>query len=222
MNYLHPKHLQNPLTKLALCAALTMTTALAWGAGACLPWPSVNADGMGPYDYRDPARQDLLHNNVEVHHFNADVEMARKGMSAYIGAELHFVLHRFPNHPRALAAMIRLSDRERTDRPKGASETVECYLYRATLFSPDDGIAKFVYGTYLFKKQRLEEALKELNDANTLNPENANINYNLGLLYLQRKDYEKATLHAKKAYALGFSLPGLREKLRQAGVWDGS
>ena len=35
-----------------------------------------------------------------------------------------------------------------------------------------------------------------------LQPDNPTINYNLGLLYMQRKDYERARIYAKKAYEL--------------------
>jgi tetratricopeptide (TPR) repeat protein len=219
--FLHPvcKKLQIGLVKIALCVPLAMNAALGWGASVCPPWPSVNEDGLGPFDYRDPKRADLLYNNVERNHFNSNVQTLRGGQTAAIGADLHFVLHRFPNHPKALETMMRLSERERRERPRGALHDVECYLYRATVFSPYDATAKTLYGIYLLKKKKSDEALVQLNEANALNSEDVNVHYNLGLLHLQQKNYEKAALHAKKAYALGLPLPGLRERLRQAGAW---
>jgi Flp pilus assembly protein TadD len=179
----------------------------------------VNEDGLGPYDYRDPKHTDLLRNNVEVNHFNSNVRTLRGGQTAHIGADLHFVLHRFPNHPRALETMIRLSQRERRDQPRGALHTVECYLYRAAVFAPDDAAPRTLYGIYLFRKKKNDEALEWFNEAYELSPEDVNVNYNLAILYLQRKDNEKAAVHAKKAYELGSPPPGLKEKLRQAGAW---
>ena len=37
--------------------------------------------------------------------------------------------------------------------------------------------------------------------------------------HLKKKEYEKASAHAQKAYALGFPLPGLKNKLKAAGKW---
>ena len=202
----------------AMTSAGVTSAAAVTDKQVCQPWPQAWGDGLGPFDVRDSKQKALLY-TVESNHFNQNVETLRSGMSAYIGAELHFVLHRFPNHPRALAALMRLSDREKLDRPKGAYETVECYLWRAVVWSPDDATAKALYGIHLLNKQRLDDALELLNEANELNPDSANVHYNLGLLFVQKKDYEKAMLHAKKAYALGFPLPGLKEKLRQAKAW---
>ena len=53
-----------------------------------------------------------------------------------------------------------------------------------------------------------------------LAPEDPTINYNAGLAYLKKKEYDKARQHAKKAYELGFPLPGLKNKLVEAGKWD--
>ena len=55
--------------------------------------------------------------------------------------------------------------------------------------------------------------------ASRLAPEQATIQYNLGLMYVKKKEYEKASAHAQKAYALGFPLPGLKNKLKAAGKW---
>ena len=38
-------------------------------------------------------------------------------------------------------------------------------------------------------------------------------------MYVKKKEYEKASAHAQKAYALGFPLPGLKNKLKAAGKW---
>jgi hypothetical protein len=37
---------------------------------------------------------------------------------------------------------------------------------------------------------------------------------------MQKKDYELAKTYAKKAYELGFPLPGLKNQLIKAGKWE--
>ena len=44
-------------------------------------------------------------------------------------------------------------------------------------------------------------------------------NYNIGLLLHDIKEYDKSLAHARKAYELGFELPGLRNKLKGSGHW---
>jgi len=48
----------------------------------------------------------------------------------------------------------------------------------------------------------------------------AEINYALGLLYADRGAYASAMECAKRAYALGYPLPGLKKKLEKAGQWQ--
>jgi uncharacterized protein HemY len=72
----------------------------------------------------------------------------------------------------------------------------------------------------LLKAGQTDKATEQLEVAVNLEPENPNINYNLGLLYVQKKDYEQAKIYAKKAYDLGFPLPGLKNKLMEAGKWE--
>jgi tetratricopeptide (TPR) repeat protein len=45
----------------------------------------------------------------------------------------------------------------------------------------------------------------------------AEIQYFLGLAYLDLKDYDKALEHARSAYSLGYPLQGLRNRLKAAG-----
>ncbi|MDB5976030.1 MAG: hypothetical protein JWR07_2790, partial [Nevskia sp.] len=62
---------------------------------------------------------------------------------------------------------------------------------------------------------RTNEAIAAFRAGVDLAPENATINYNLGLIYMKTKQYDKAAEYADKAYALGFPLPGLRNQLAQ-------
>jgi Tfp pilus assembly protein PilF len=103
---------------------------------------------------------------------------------------------------------------------QGANYPVECYFERAIRFAPDDGVARATYGSYLFSLGKTDRALAMFRQAEVLQPENAAINYNLGLAYLKTKDYAQANTYAKKAYALGFPLPGLKNLLIEAGKWN--
>jgi len=52
-----------------------------------------------------------------------------------------------------------------------------------------------------------------------LNGKSAEISYNLGLICLELKDFDAATTYAKRAYELGYPLPGLKNKLQKLGRW---
>lgn len=173
------------------------------------------------YDYLSPerrARQRIK--TFEDIHLNANVRSLTSGQTASIGADLHFVLTRVPNHHTALDTMARLGFKEGRAKPKGASFSVECYLHKAAAYNPDDGVVRLIYGTYLARVGRDGEALRQLQEANRLLPESGNVHYNLGLVYFGRKDYARAREHAMQAYALGFPLEGLKRKLVQAGQWE--
>ena len=206
---------------IVVCAFSMIAASAAISRQPCPPWPAVNGDGIGPFDYNNPNNATWLR-NVDGNHFNHDVRTLRKGQSsAFVGADLHFILHRFPNHHRALDAMMRLSDKEKKARPAGASETLECYLYRAAVFAPEDPIPVTIYGIHLLKLGKRKEALEQLTAAEKLKPDDRNVHYNLGLLYFDEKNYAKSREHAKRAYELGFPLGGLRSKLQSVGAWDG-
>lgn len=157
---------------------------------------------------------------VEQHHFTSNVENLRHGNTGTLGADLNYTLMIYPNHYRALAAFGNLSLRDKTLKPQDAKYSVGCFFDRAIRFKPSDGLVRMVYGNYLLKAGKTDEAAEQLQIAVNLQPENPTINYNLGLLYVQKKDYEQARTYAKKAYELGFPLPGLKNKLKEAGKWE--
>jgi tetratricopeptide (TPR) repeat protein len=59
-------------------------------------------------------------------------------------------------------------------------------------------------------------AILEEGDTRT-SGDSAEINYFLGLVLVDQKDYPTAREYARKAYTLGYPLPGLRDKLARAG-----
>lgn len=175
------------------------------------------ANGYGPFDYRKatPEQKRL----VEGAHFTAGVESLLQGHRGKIGADIDYTLRAFPNHPRALMAMVRLSEKEKRDRPDGARYTVECYFDRALRFAHDDPNVRLVYGIYFLRKNDARAALRQFEEAKALGLEDPNLDYNFGLAYFELGDYAKSQEHAQRAYALGFPLTGLREKLQAKGQW---
>jgi tetratricopeptide (TPR) repeat protein len=169
-------------------------------------------------DYLDPRAQERIR-GIEGNHLNADVENLVRGQTtAHAGGDLRFVLNYVPNHHRALAGLMRLALRERNDSPAETDPlTVRCWMHRATVFSPSDGRAFLLYGIYLARNGFNDEALKQMQEAAKLLPDNMDVSYNLGLVYFDLKDYQNSRLHAQRAYALGFPLPGLRQKLATVG-----
>jgi tetratricopeptide (TPR) repeat protein len=71
----------------------------------------------------------------------------------------------------------------------------------------------------LFRSQnKLEEARKVLEEGDRATEgKSAEINYFLGLVLLDLKDWDEAQARARKAYELGHPLPGLRDRLAKAG-----
>ena len=197
---------------LVLLAAFLSAAAPSWAATS---YCGDLKAGYGPYDYRDRSSGKL--EVVEIHHFNQDVENGVRGQSSYLGDDLHYVLTSIPNHHRALATLAMVALRTHSLQLEGARYPVECYFERAIRFAPNDGVVHGAYGNYLFQTGKTQRALERFKTAIELEPENPVINYNLGLLYMKVKNYDKAEEYAEKAYALGFPLPGLRNQLAAVG-----
>ena len=178
-------------------------------------------NAYGPYDYTNPVHKRDKLNIVEGYHFTSEVENLEKGISAHLpGPDLDYTLRAFPNHHRALYSMARYQLQHPTIvPPPGASYSAECWFKRAMQFKPDDGTIYVIYGIYLHKKGELSNSLTQYKHAIDIIPESSELHYNMGLLYIDLKDYNSALTHAKSAYDLGYPLPGLRRKLERLGVW---
>lgn len=198
-----------------LLAAAAYAQGPALGAAACGGFPRSD---NGPHDYR-VVRDKRLH-IVEQYHFTPSVETLTRGSSsAEIGGDLNFTLRAFPNHHRALLAMVRLTERLRNDQPPGSHYTVECWLDRAVRFAPDDTVARMIYANFLHKRGRTDDALVQMDRVAAIAGDSAFTHYNAGLILVEMKQYERALAHAHKAYALGFQRPDLRDKLQSLGQW---
>ncbi len=202
------------------------STALAFAFGLC---PAAHAqdayldcgslqNGYGPYDYRITSREQRA--IVEDVHFTPKIENLKGGNTTMTpGGDLAYTLRVFPNSPRALMTLIRLAEKEKTSKPRDMEYTVSCWFERAERFRPDDAMVKALHGIYLTRSGKPKDGAMMLQAAAEQAGDNANINYNLGLAFFDLQQYDKSLESAHKAYALGFPLPGLRDKLKRAGKW---
>lgn len=208
----------------SLAAGLLLMSSLSWGLGfdgvdlSGKPCTG-GAQGYGPYDYTNPAHQGGNLSIVESHHFTPRVEQLQGGKSSLLLNDLDYTLRAFPNHHRALFALIRFFT-EPGHTMAGAGKLgsqPECYLQRALRFKPDDGKVSLLYGLYLHKLGKLTEAEPYYRAAVKEMPRSAEAHYNLGLLLTDMKRFDDALPEARKAYQLGYPLSGLRRRLAQAG-----
>lgn len=192
-------------------------------SGAALAQNSAQACGelrnhYGPFDYRTSRGETL--DVVERFHFTPEVEALIRGKSSmHIGQDLSYVLGAFPNHHRALMSMMLLGQKLKTPQPVQTSYSVECYFTRALRFRPDDTTVRMMYANYLAMNTRAPQAMSELDQVARVAGDNPFTLYNMGLIYLDMKEYDQALAQAHKAMALGFPQTGLRDKLAAAGKW---
>lgn len=173
-------------------------------------------NAYGPFDYQDAsARQDKLP-IVEQFHFTPPVEALVHGQSGNFLGDLDYTLRAFPNHHRALASISRYALNGGHDWVNPDIQSADCYFTRAIAFSPNDAVVHIIFGNYLFKRGRRDDARAEYEAALKLAPNSPDISYNAGLYFLQIGDLERARELAKVAYDQGYPLPGLKTKLEAA------
>lgn len=202
------------LRVLLLPLALVCTGAHAFEGGRFECGDLENA--VGPYDYR---KDKSLLSNVEHNHFNDNVRMLRKGLSGTIAGDLDYLLRAYPNHPGGLDAMGRLGRRAKSEDLNGAHFKVTCYFDRAMRLAPDDPTVRTLYAQHLWMTGHRKEAVEQIEEAEKLGAQDANTLYNIGIMKFDTGDKEGAVKYAVKAYELGFPLPGLKMKLKKAGLW---
>lgn len=105
------------------------------------------------------------------------------------------------------------------DEPLFFPPTPECYFDRAFRYRPKDPNLRLLFGMYYHMNDDVESAITQYQRAEEMDPGSSEIQYNLGLAHFDAKDYDAALTHARKAYQLGYPLPGLRNKLRSVGRW---
>jgi uncharacterized protein (TIGR02996 family) len=172
---------------------------------------------VGPLDYRTISPKALK--LIEDYHFSRRVEMLRQGQSSTIGGDLRYTLNAIPNHPRALRSTAEYFRRRGPDATVEMGYGLECWFDRAINYRPDDPTVRILYADELLKHGKRAEAAEQLQLAEQNAKQSSTVHYNLGLLYLDLKDYDRSVAHARKAYELGAPLPGLKNKLAEAGKW---
>lgn len=177
--------------------------------------------GYGPFDYllRSNNPKDLR--LVEGAHFTPNVEHLIKGESTTdpLG-DLDYTLRAWPNHHRALNTAIRARLQKGRNWQRSQYPPAECYLQRAIAYSPKDGTAEMLYAMLLHQSDLPERAFDHYTRAEKLLPTDVQVKYNFGLLLVEMGRYDEARERARYAYGHDFPLPGLKNKLQQAGQWE--
>jgi tetratricopeptide (TPR) repeat protein len=76
-----------------------------------------------------------------------------------------------------------------------------------------------LYAQFLAKRQRSADAVKQLDIAVTHAGDSPLSHYNLGLVYMELGEHDKALAQAHKALAMGYERPELRAALERTGRW---
>ena len=103
----------------------------------------------------------------------------------------------------------------RTVSPRSASPGPECFFRRAIGFTPDRPDRTRLFATYLHRAGRFPDAVAEYQAAEKKGDVSAELFYNRGLLHLDMGNVPAARADAERAYALGYPLPGLKNKLQK-------
>ncbi|MEX1198524.1 MAG: tetratricopeptide repeat protein [Pseudohongiellaceae bacterium] len=208
---------------------LIVLLSIAAGSAAAqqAPWVGTSLNGVacsggspgnfGPYDYRtDKERLPVVENR----HFTPQVEQLRRGETAqHPMSDASYTLVRFPNHHRALYSAVRFSLGE-SGYGSHDRYVAECFLQRAIHFRLNDPVPHMLYGLYLHRLGQLDKSLEKYQAAEELAPNDANLLYNMGLVYFDSGNYAESYRYAQAAYSHGIELPGLRRKLQEAGHWE--
>lgn len=132
---------------------------------------------------------------------------------------LHFILSKVPNHEQALQVLIDwdlMGGRHHSQQFAAPA----CYIVWAAQFAPDDVVVWNYGGFYFQRKGDTRRAMKWWQQALLVDPANPDVNYTLGLIAFDNGEYHQARSHAQAAYAGGYPLPALRNKLKSAGQWQ--
>jgi tetratricopeptide (TPR) repeat protein len=210
----------HPLRTLALAACLAAPVLAAAQAAAPHPCGDPFRNHFGPWDYRSAERANVA--IVEKHHFTPGIEAMIQPVNTTMremAQDVQYTLNVFPNHHRALLTMARLSDKHLADPPPGSAYSVDCWFDRAIRFRPDDTVVRSLYALQLAKRKRLPEAEAQLEAAVAAAKDNPLSHYNIGLVYFDIGNPERALAQAHKAMAMGVGRTELADKLKAAGKW---
>lgn len=193
------------------------------------------ANAYGPFDYTDPRNRqpglgggsDSAIGIVERAHYSMHLDLG--GHLPMLLGDLDYTLRAIPNHHGALLLIVELAERHGGELPQNQAtpghavndwpRTVDCYFDRAIRWRPNDGLVRQLVGIRYFRRGKFADAIAAFDEARRLGVTSAELDYNTGLAYLRLGDLDKAYTFAKSAYANGYPLPGLRNRLTEAGRW---
>ncbi len=171
----------------------------------------------GPFDYRSDRHALPI---VEKHHFTAAIEQLIPDHNGpNVPGHLAYTLHAFPNHHRALYAIIRYGEKMKSKTPPNLELSIDCYFERALRFRADDTVARLIFADYLVRTNRSDEAVTQIDYVRSIAKDNPLTQYNLGLMYFQAGRYDAALAQAHIAIALGVERDDLKKKLVAKGQW---
>ena len=124
------------------------------------------------------------------------------------------MLRYFPNHPKGLLLLAQMC-------AEGVTQhcDLDVVFEKAIATNPNVAGTYVTQGVYLHRVKRYREAIASYQRALAIDPDSLNGHYNLGLAYLETKQYDLANQEAQRAYALGAPFPGLRDRLKKSGQW---
>jgi tetratricopeptide (TPR) repeat protein len=177
----------------------------------------------GKRDYRQRNASILNQRDYTAHEW-AHIRPARarinsgKNLDWDVMNNLDFVLSKVPNNEQALRLLVEW-DLMGGRHYENVYAAPSCYLIWAAQFAPDDVVVWNYGGYYFHRKGDTRRASLWWGEALTVDPSNAEVHNSLGLIAFENGDYATARSHAWAAYAAGFPLPTLRDKLKAAGEW---
>ncbi len=153
-------------------------------------------------------------NVVELYHMSPCEKQLGERAYARAMAECGFILKIFPNHPTALLLTAQICEEW-----KSPTCMLDDVFGTAIAINPKAPGTYVVEGIHLHRTGRYEQAIQKFQKALELDANEMNAHYDIALTYLETKQFDLANTHAQRAYALGATLPGLRERLTKAGYW---
>jgi hypothetical protein len=218
------------IVALMLCALALPVISFA----ASAPWVGLSFTGKpclggktmsyGPFDYNNVADRRTKLPIVEEYHFTKDIEMLVKGNTGSIPADIDYTLTAFPNHHKALVALMyyQLINQPdiATNKKPGLISPLECYLQRAIYFSPQDAVVYSTYAAYLKKIKHFQEAEAVYKKAIEAIPAEPAIKYSYGLFLCDLKKYPEALAQAQMVYQNGYPKQKLKQLLMKSGHWQ--
>ncbi len=174
---------------------------------------------QGNLDYYVPREGQAaqLFRNVEGYH----LEQGRLKMGArnFSGAfeDFDFILGYYPNHPTVLDLASQLCAQYKFPRCD-----MDARFEQAVARNPKVATTYVLMGIHYHRVGKIDAAIRSYKQALEIKPDSFNAYYNLGLAYVEQKQFALANNAAQHAYALGAPLPGLREKLKAVGAWQPS